>query len=140
MNSVKHTEYNKRSHSSYLLQAHIIFVTKYRRSVLTGKILAKAEEIIFRECVKLKSELIEFNGVPDHVHMIISYHPSLSISHLVRVLKSCTGRELKLHFPELNQAAWRKNALWSPSFFASSVGGAPLHVLQQYIKQQDRPH
>ena len=83
MNSVKHTEYNKRSHSSYLLQAHIIFVTKYRRSVLTGKILAKAEEIIFRECVKLKSELIEFNGVPDHVHMIISYHPSLSISHLV---------------------------------------------------------
>lgn len=88
MNSFKSSEYNKRSHSSYLLQAHIIFVTKYRRSVLTGQILTKAEEIICRECEKLKSKLIEFNGEPDHVHMIISYHPSLSVSRLVQALKS----------------------------------------------------
>lgn len=132
--------YNKNSHSSFLLQAHIIFVTKYRERKLTNSVLNKAEEIVDRECAKIKAELIEFNGESDHIHMIISYIPSLSVSKLVRRLKSVTGRELKLYFPELNQVAWRKNALWSPSYFVCSVGGAPLSILRQYIEQQDRPH
>lgn len=133
-------KYNKNSHSSYLLQAHIIFVTKYRERKLTGDMLDKIEWIIVRECSKIKSELMEFNGEPDHAHMIISYPPSLAISRLVQILKSYTGREIKMYFPELNQVAWRKNALWSPSYFACSVGGAPLEILKQYIEQQDRPH
>ena len=133
-------EYNKNSHSSYLLQAHIIFVTKYREEKFTNEILEKMESLIHREMTKMKSALIEFNGEVDHVHMIVSYTPSLSVSRLVQVLKSVTGRELKLYFPELNQVAWRKNALWSASYFACSVGGAPIEVLKQYIEQQDRPH
>jgi putative transposase len=101
--------------------------------------LNKMECIITRECFRIKAELVEFNGEADHTHMIISYPPSLAVSTLVQILKSYTGRELKMYFPELNQAAWRKNALWSPSYFACSVGGAPLEV-KQYIDQQDRPH
>lgn len=131
---------NKNSHSSFSLQAHIIFVTKYRERKFTDDMLLTMEYIIGRECQKLKSCLIEFNGESDHVHMIISYPPSLSISRLVQVLKSITGREMKMHFPNLNQVAWRRNSLWSPSYFACSVGGAPLEVLKQYIQQQDRPH
>lgn len=133
-------KYNKNSHSSFSLQAHIIFVTKYRERKFTDDMLLTMEYIIGRECQKLKSCLIEFNGESDHVHMIISYPPSLSISRLVQVLKSITGREMKMHFPNLNQVAWRRNSLWSPSYFACSVGGAPLEVLKQYIQQQDRPH
>lgn len=142
MNSVNGTEmkYLKNSHSSYLLQVHIIFVTKYRERKLTHEILNKLEELIISECVKIRAELIELNGESDHVHMIISYPPSVSISKMVQRLKSVTGRELKLYFPELNQVAWRKNSLWSPSYFACSVGGAPISVLKQYIEQQDRPH
>jgi len=70
--------------------------------------LDKIQFIINGECVRLKLELIEFNGEPDHVHMVISYQPSLSISSLVNVLKSMTSREMKLCFPVLNQVAWRK--------------------------------
>ena len=106
-------KYKKSSHSSYLIQAHIIFATKYRERKFSGEMLDKIQFIINRECVRLKSELVEFNGEPDHVHMVISYQPSLSISRLVNVLKSMTGREMKLWFPVLNQVAWRKNALWS---------------------------
>ena len=133
-------KYQKSSHSSYLLQAHIIFVTKYRERNLTHEILIKMEELIANECLKIKARLNELNGESDHVHMIISYPPPISISKLVQRLKSVTGRCLKLYFPELNQVAWRKNALWSPSYFACSVGGAPISVLKQYIEQQDRPH
>ncbi|WP_082443885.1 transposase [Marinomonas fungiae] len=64
----------------------------------------------------------------------------MSVSRLVQILKSMTGRELKLHHPYLNQVAWRKNSLWSSGYFACSVGGAPLEVLKQYVAQQDRPH
>lgn len=133
-------KYNKNSHSAFSLQAHIIFVTKYRERKFTDDMLLTMEHIIGRECQKLKSCLIEFNGESDHVHMIVSYPPSLSISRLVQVLKSITGREMKMHFPNLNQLAWRRNSFWSPSYFACSVGGAPLEVLKQYIQQQDRPH
>lgn len=141
MNSIKEIEmeYLKNSHSSYLLQAHIIFVTKYRERKLTHEILNKLEELIANECIKIKAALVEVNGESDHVHMIISYPPPVSISKMVQRLKSVTGRGLKLYFPELNQVAWRKNSLWSPSYFACSVGGAPISV-KQYIEQQDRPH
>ena len=135
-------KYKKSAHSSYLIQAHIIFVTKYRERKFTSEMLDKMDFIIKRECLKLKSELVEFNGESDHVHMIISYLPSISISisRLVNVLKSITGREMNLWFPQLNQVAWRKNALWNSGYFACSVGGAPIEVLKQYIEQQDRPH
>lgn len=98
------------------------------------------EELIRKECVNLKSSLIEFNGEADHIHMLVSYPPVVSISRMVNILKSITGRKMKLYFPELNQVAWRKNCLWSSGYFACSVGGASLEVLEQYIKQQDRPH
>ena len=133
-------KYKKSSHSSYLIQAHIFFATKYRERKFSGEMLDKIQFIINRECVRLKSELIEFNGEPDHVQMVISYQPSLSISRLVNVLKSMTDREMKLWFPVLNQVAWRKNALWSSGYFACSVGGAPIELLKQYIVQQNRPH
>jgi putative transposase len=47
---------------------------------------------------------------------------------------------MKHYHPELIKPAYMKDALWSPSYFAGSVGGAPLEVLKQYIDQQDRPH
>ena len=133
-------KYNKNSHSSYLLQAHIIFVTKYTERKFNSMMLDKMKIIIDRECLKLKSTLVEFTGEPHHVHMIVSYLPSLSISRLVNILKRMTGREMKQWFPQLNQVAWRKNTLWSAGYFACSVGGAPIEVLKQYIEQQQRPH
>ncbi|WP_328591938.1 IS200/IS605 family transposase [Maribrevibacterium harenarium] len=117
--------YKTSSHSKYNLQAHIIFV-KYRERKLTNEVLITAEAIIRRECLKLKSDLVAFNGESDHVHLVVSYTPTISISRLVQILKSMTGRELKLHHPYLNQVAWRRNALWSSGYFACSVGGAPL--------------
>lgn len=133
-------KYKKGSHCSYLIQTNIIFVTKYRERKFNGDMLDKMQFILHRECVKLSSDLVEFNGECNHVHMVVSYHPSLSISRLVNTLKSVTGREMKLWFPQLNQVAWRKNTLWSSGYFACSIGGAPIEVLRQYIEQQDRPH
>lgn len=89
---------------------------------------------------KFEAEIVEFNGESDHVHLLISYPPKYSISQIVNSLKGVSSRKIKMHHPELIRPAYMKDAIWSPSYFASSVGGAPIEVLKQYIEQQDRPH
>jgi putative transposase len=133
-------ELRKGRHVVYLLHAHIIFVTKYRGKVFDSEILTKAEELMRKICEENEVVLKEFNGESDHVHLLVEYPPKIALSKLVNALKGTTSRELKRYYPELNQVAWRKNALWSPSYFVGSVGGAPLEVLKQYINQQNRPH
>ncbi len=74
-----------------------------------------------------ESELLEFNGENDHVHLLISYPPKHSISAMVNSLKGVSSRRLKEQFPEIESfwsVAKSKNSLWSPSYFASSTGGA----------------
>jgi putative transposase len=134
------TELRKGRHVVYLLHAHVIFVTKYRGKVFDSEILDKMQELMKRICDDHEVVLKEFNGESDHVHLLIEYPPKLALSKLVNTLKGTSSRELKRSFPELNQVTWRKNALWSPSYFVGSVGGAPLEVLKQYIEQQNRPH
>ncbi len=131
---------HKGSHVAFRLNAHIIFVTKYRERRFTDLHLQTLERILSKLCADRKALVVEFNGEPDHVHMLIDYHPATAISSLVNALKSVSGREMKLYHPELNQPAWRKNALWSAGYFACSVGGAPIEVLKRYIQQQERPH
>lgn len=133
-------ELRKGRHVVYMLHAHLIFITKYRGKVFTNEHLDKLKEMMGDICRNHQATLTEFNGESDHVHLLINYHPATSLSKLTNVLKGITSREMKRHFPELNQVAWRKNALWSPSYFVGSVGGAPIEVLRQYIEQQNRPH
>ena len=66
---------------------HLVFVTKYRRDVLTMEILTSLKEIMKETCLQMNCELIEFNGEDDHIHMLVSIHPKHSVSNLVGKLK-----------------------------------------------------
>ena len=124
----------------FMLHAHLIFVTKYRGKVFSKKHLKTLREIFENVCLEFEVEIVEFNGEADHIHLLVNYPPKASISKLVNSLKGVSSRKLKMFHPELNKPAYVKNALWSPSYFAGSVGGAPISVLRQYIQQQDTPH
>ncbi|MCF1459027.1 MAG: IS200/IS605 family transposase [Shewanella sp.] len=124
----------------FMLHAHMIFITKYRGRVLTDEHLKTLEKIFRSVCSDFEVELEEFNGEQDHVHLLVNYPPKVSVSKLVNSLKGVSSRQLKQHHPELIKPAYMKNALWSPSYFAGSVGGAPIGILKQYIEQQNRPH
>jgi putative transposase len=80
-------------------------------------------------------EIIEFNGESDHVHLLIEYPPKLSISTLVNHLKGVSSRMYR----QKGFNCPHDVHLWSPSYFAVSVGGAPLAVLKEYIKNQKSP-
>ena len=90
-------------------------------------------------CEDFETELVEFNGEADHVHLLVNFPPKVAVAKLVNSLKGVSSRKLKLHHPEVSDRYF-KSALWSPSYFAASCGGAPLEIIKQYVEQQQTPH
>lgn len=126
--------------SVYSLQYHLIFVTKYRRKVLTSQALYEIQAKVSELLAKDSSKLIEFNGEADHIHLLLELSPKVSVSETVGKLKSETSRMCFRSNPTyFNRFYWKSNSLWSKSYCVLSVGGAPLEVLKRYIKNQARP-
>jgi len=127
-------------HCVFAMHVHLVFVTKYRRDVFTKAILDDMRGIFASVCRDFEAELIEFNGEDDHVHLLVNYPPKVAISSLVNSLKGVSSRMLrKKNYPSIRKKLWG-NALWSPSYFAGSCGGAPIGIIRQYIEQQKTPH
>lgn len=124
-------------HCVFNLHIHLVFVTKYRRSVFTKAVLEDLKEIFASVCQDFEAELVEFDGEKDHVHLLINYPPKVSVSRLVNSLKGVSSRLIrKKRYPCMQDKLWA-GALWSPSYFAASCGGAPISIIKQYIEQQD---
>ena len=91
-------------------------------------------------CNKSNAHLVEFDGEADHVHLLVMYPPRISIAILVNTLKGVSSRILRQQFSIFKESYWGNGvALWSRSYFAASVGGAPIEILRQYIEQQKTP-
>lgn len=124
----------------FLLHVHLVFVTKYRRKVFTKEILKELEKIFSSICHDFNAQLIEFDGEHDHVHLLVNYPPKVSVSKLINSLKGVSSRLIrKLKYSSIENSLWGDH-LWSPSYFASSCGGAPLDIVKQYIQQQQTPY
>jgi putative transposase len=132
-------EYRSGRHVVYLLHAHLVFTPKYRRNVFEDLHIESLEVYARKVCEDLDVELVEFNGEPNHVHLLVNYPPKLPLSTLVNSLKGVTSRLLRKDFPDIEQYYWKKKTLWSRSYFVSSCGGLSLDILKQYIQDQDRP-
>lgn len=126
-------------HCVFMLHAHLVFITKYRKKVFTNEMLVSMKEYMEKVCSDFETTLIEFNGETNHVHLLINYPPKVSISKLVNSLKGVSSRRLRVDYAGAIDKIYWKGVLWSPSYFAGSVGGAPLSILKQYIEQQERP-
>ncbi len=130
------SQLRKERHSVTDLKIHLVCITKYRRSVFTAESLAIVEKSFKEVAKKMDFQIQEFNGESDHIHALIEYPPKLSISQIVNALKGVSSRMYgKAGYPK----PYGKDALWSPSYFASSIAGTPLEVLKQYIQDQQKP-
>ncbi|MEG4171017.1 MULTISPECIES: IS200/IS605 family transposase [unclassified Microcoleus] len=126
------TVYRRERNSVTQLKIHLVCITKYRRSVFTSEGLDLIEKSFREVAQKMNFQVLEFNGEADHVHTLIEYPPKLSISQIVNALKGVSSRR----YGQAGHKKPHKEALWSPSYFAVSVGGAPLEVLKEYIRNQ----
>ena len=131
-------ELRRGRHCVFELNVHLVFVTKYRRSIFTDEHLEAIQAAAAKVCTDFGAHLREFNGGRNHVHLLVSYPPKVAVSSLVNSLKGVTSRRLRSMFPEV-EASYYKGQLWSPSYFAASCGGAPLEKLKAYIEAQNRP-
>jgi putative transposase len=125
------------SHVVFRIHLHIVFVTKYRRKVLSEAMLEVMKPVLVRVLTAHQSVLSEFNGEADHVHVLIDLHPDNNISDLVASMKSASSRVLRQQFKaEMDRVYWGKAKLWHDSKCIISCGGAPLEIVKKYIQEQ----
>jgi putative transposase len=126
-------EYKSNINVVYSCKYHVVWCPKYRRKVLMGAIADGLNDLIVQRCSAIDADIIEMEIMPDHVHLLIEVDPQFGINQAVRSIKGFTSHTLRGEFPELKT---RLPALWTNSCFVSTVGGAPLKVIKQYIESQ----
>ncbi|MCL6477061.1 MAG: IS200/IS605 family transposase [Peptococcaceae bacterium] len=117
----------------YSCKYHVVFCPKYRRKVLINGVDERLKDITRQLADEYQVEIIEIEIMPDHVHILCEVDPQFGIHKFVKWLKGRSSRILREEFPWLKS---RLPTLWTNSYFVSTVGGAPLEVIKQYIEQQ----
>ena len=126
-------KYNSLAHTAWMCKYHIVFIPKYRRKVIYNQYRKDLIDIIKALCKYKGVEIIEGHMMPDHVHLLMEVDPQFGIHKAVKQIKGRTSRVLREEFPWLRS---RIPSLWTNSYFVSTVGGAPLSVIKQYIENQ----
>jgi putative transposase len=126
-------KYRSNNNVVYSCKYHVIWCPKYRRSVLVGDVAERLKQIMIDTIKETTGEIIEMEIMPDHVHLLVEVDPQYGIHRLVKRIKGLSSRLLRLEFPKLRS---RLPTLWTHSYFVSTVGGAPLAVIKQYIENQ----
>ena len=126
-------------HCVFKNTVHLVFITKYRRDVLTDQMLKRIEELLRETCEQMDCELIEFNGEHDHTHLMVAVHPKVAVSNLVGKLKGKSAYFIRQEFSkEVKKKLWGDH-FWSPSYCVVSCGRAPLEIVKKYIEDQRKP-
>ena len=118
---------------AYSCKYHVIWCPKYRRKVLVFEVEKKLKEIIMSQSIKLNVDVIEIEIVPDHVHLLVEVDPQYGIHKLIKEVKGRSSHFLRKSHKHLRT---RLPTLWTNSYFVSTVGGAPLSIIKQYVEDQ----
>lgn len=126
-------KYKSNNNVVYSCKYHVIWCPKYRRKVLVGDVAERLETLVREAAAEQQSDIIELEVMPDHVHLLIEVDPQYGMHRLVKQIKGNSSRVLRQEFPKIKS---RLPTLWSNSYFVSTVGGAPLAIIKQYIESQ----
>ena len=128
-------KYKSNLNIAYSCKYHVVWCTKYRRKILNLEIQKQLKEILEDVCLQLESELFSMEIMEDHVHILVEVDPQYGIHRLIKALKGKSSKILREKHKVLRS---RVPTLWTNSYFVSTVGGAPLSVVKQYIENQKR--
>jgi putative transposase len=128
--------YRKSSHCTYDIKYHLVWITKYRKPVLSKEIAERARELIRGVCKQNEVEILAGHVSKDHIHLLVSAPPHISVSKLVQYIKGYSSRKLQMEYKKLNKIFWGKH-LWARGYFAASSGNVTDEVIAQYIQAQD---
>lgn len=132
------SKYNRKNRRKYNLKVHIVLVTKYRKNIIIGKIKDSLKAAVLEVTAKYNYNIIAMETDNNHIHLLIEYDTTVSVSDIIKTIKQNTTFYLwKLYFAELSIHYWKKHIFWSDGYFACSIGEVSTKTIQQYIDNQD---
>ena len=126
-------KYKSNNNIVYSCKYHVVWCPKYRRKVLVDGVDSRLKELIIQICQEIQADIIEMEIMPDHLHLLIEVDPQFGIHKAIKLIKGRTSRILRQEFPYLKT---KLPTLWTNSYFVSTVGGAPLSVIKEYVVNQ----
>jgi putative transposase len=128
--------YRVTSHTRFDLKYHLIWTTKYRKPVLTGRTAHRVRELVREICATYSVQILRGHVSADHIHIFISMPPQVSVSKIAQYIKGKTSRKLLDEFPGLRKEFWGQH-FWSRGYFAVTSGSITDEMIMDYIASQD---
>ena len=128
-------EYKSGSSTRHRILVHLVWLPKYRRRVLFGKIAIRLKQLLLECCEINDWQIHELAIQKDHVHLLLQINPKESVSKVVNLLKGGTSRAIRREFPEIQEFLWG-NSFWADGYFAESVGIKNESIMRKYIQHQ----
>ena len=129
--------YRKSSHTTYDIKYHLVWITKYRKPVLTGEIATRVRDLIREVCRNYEVEILKGHVSKDHVHIFVSVPPHISVSKLMQSIKGKSSRKMMMEYNGLSRTFWGRH-IWARGYFAASSGNVTDEVIMQYIELQGK--
>ena len=126
-------KYKSNNNVVYSCKYHVVWCPKYRRKVLANGVDSRLKELIIQICQEIQVDIIEMEIMPDHLHLLIEVDPQFGVHKAIKRIKGRSSRILRQEFPYLTT---KLPTLWTNSYFVSTVGGAPLEKIKEYVANQ----
>ena len=124
------------SHTRWNCKYHIVFIPKYRRKEIYGKLRSDIGQIIRQLCSYKGVEIIEAHAMPDHIHMLVRIPPKIAVSNFMGYLKGKSSLMIFERHANLKYKYGNRN-FWAKGFFVSTVG-LDTKKVQEYIRDQEK--
>ena len=126
------SEYRRGSHTIFRLHVHLVWCAKYRKKVLKKDVGLRLRELARQTCSDMGVEILSGVVSKDHVHILLSMPPQVSVSKLVQKVKGKTSYKLQREFASLRREYWGQR-MWARGYFACSTGNVTDEMIKTYI-------
>ncbi len=129
-------EYRRGAHTVYEIHLHVVWTTKYRKAVLVGEAAMRVRDLIRELCDTLDVKIMKGHVSKDHVHLLVSIPPQVSVSKMMQRLKGKTAYKVMLEFPHIKKHYWGQH-MWARGYFCCSTGNITDEMIAEYIANQN---
>ena len=128
--------YQLGAHTKHDLKVHLVWITKYRKKVLTGEIAVRVRDLIRQIAMEHEITILSGKVTCDHIHILVAYRPHVDVSTIVQWLKGISSRILLQEYPHLRKKFWGRH-LWARGYLAVTTGTITDQMVETYISEQE---
>lgn len=132
-------EANHSPHSAYVINYHLVWIPRYRKKILIGRIAERLKELLSEIASQYGFQIVAVEVMPDHVHLFVSAPPKFAPAEIVRLFKGITSRKLKKEFESLRRQYWGEHAtLWAEGYYVGTAGHVSAETIKRYIEESQK--